>query len=63
MLSTEVKKGALVKMGSGLGIILLNEIKFLRYNHYAWVYYFDTTYHEHNPSWVFIENLKCLSKE
>jgi len=63
MQCTEVKKGALVKMGSGLGIILKDEMKFQHYNHYAWVYYFDRTHHNHNPSWVFIENLKCLSKE
>jgi len=50
-------------MGDGLGIVLRDETKFEHYNHYAFVYYFDGKYHEHNPSWVFIENLKRLSEE
>ena len=50
-------------MGAGLGLILQDKTKFEHYNHYAFVYYFDGKHHAHNPSWVFIENLKRLSEE
>jgi len=61
MQSNEIKKGILIKMGNGLGIILQDKMKFQHYNYYAWVYYFDSAPHVRNPSWVFIENLKKVS--
>ena len=49
-------------MGGTLGIILRDETKFKNYNRYAWVYYFEPKFGGHHPGWVFIENLKRLSK-
>jgi len=54
-----VKKGLLVRTGTTLGVVLQDELKCAHYNHYAWVYYFDSKHHETNPGWVF---LHCISK-
>jgi len=57
MQSVEIKQGTLVTMGNTLGIILQDEMKFRHYNHYAWVYYFNSRHHKKNPRWVFLGSL------
>jgi hypothetical protein len=56
--ATQVKKGMLVRTGTGMGIILQDKMKFAHYNHYAWVYYFNSDHHKKNPCWVFLGSLK-----
>jgi hypothetical protein len=58
MQTTQVKKGMLVRTGSTMGIILQDETKFNHYNHYARVYYFDSSHHKKNPCWVFLGSLR-----
>jgi hypothetical protein len=59
---SEVKKGLLVRSGTTLGIVLQEELKFNHHNHYAWVYYFDSKYHEVNPGWVFLHCINRVEK-
>jgi hypothetical protein len=62
MTSTEVKEGTLVKTGNTLGIILQDEMKFKNYNHYARVYYFNSSHHKDNPCWVFLGSLNNIER-
>ncbi len=49
----------MVRTGTTLGVVLQDEMKLDHANQYAWVYYFDSKYHETNPGWVF---LHCINK-
>jgi len=60
---TQIKEGILVKTGNTLGIVLQDQMKFKHYNHYAWVYYFDSSHHKKNPCWVFLGSLDMVEKE
>jgi len=61
--SRQIKKGILVKTGNLLGIVLQDEMKFKHYNHYAWIYYFNSHHHKDNPCWVFLGNLNNIERK
>jgi len=59
---TDIKKGMLVKTGTTMGIVLQDKMKFKHYNHYAWVYYFNSRHHKDNPCWVFLGSLNNIER-
>jgi len=47
---------------ASMGVVLQDQLKFNHYNHYAYVYYFDSKYRTANPCWAFTETLAKVEK-